>query len=127
MSLQDKLDVIQNQFCLEIEEVEPTVYKVLNTDLEININKLQHSLEECILITSDQLRTEKYNYGCTIIAYMYYIILDYNRNDLKYKYHSQANTEFQDAVIDSYSKLKEEASYSSIDTIYRAEELVGNA
>lgn len=123
MTLQDKLNIIQNQFHLEIEEVEPTVYRVINTDQEVNIPKLQYTLAECVLITSDKIRTDKENEISMLIAHIYYIILDYTRDDLKYKYHKLSRIKFRDAVIDSYSKSKEDAKHISIDTIYRAEEL----
>lgn len=123
MTLQDKLTIIQNQFGLKIQEMEPSVYEVLNPDKEINIDKLKQTLEECILITSDQINIDDEH---SLIAHVYYIMVDYNRDDLKYKYHKQANLKYKDAVIDSYSKSKEESSYTSIDTIYRLEELVSN-
>ena len=86
MTLQDKINIIQNQFQLKIEELEPTVYKVLNPTQEVNIDKLQQALEECILITSDQIRTEKLDNGVyTSIMNVYAIITKYNK-ELAWKY-----------------------------------------
>lgn len=121
MTLQDKLIIIQNQFHLKVKEIEPLVYEVINTEQEVNVDKLKQTLEECILITSDQINIDDEH---SLIAHVYYIMVDYNRDDLKYKYHKQANLKYKDAVIDSYSKSKEESSYTSIYTIYRLEELV---
>lgn len=114
---QHKLDTLRDKFQLDITEVEPLVYKVNNTRQEVSIPELQYELEECILITSDRIRTKKKNGESILIAYVYYIILDYTRDDLKYKYHEIARDSFKDAVIDSYSKSKEELKVDSIDTV----------
>ena len=42
---------IISSFGLQVEEIEPTVYKVLNPDLVVNSDKLQWALNECVLIT----------------------------------------------------------------------------
>lgn len=123
MTLQDKLNIIQNEFHLNIKEVEPLVYKVLNTDQEVNSSKLKWTLEEVILIKSLRIRLEKVNYTGMSINNIYYIILDYTRDDLKDKYHKIARTEHKKAIIDLYNSLLEESQPESIDTIYRAEEL----
>lgn len=123
MTLQDKLNIIQNQFHLEIEEIEPTVYKVINTDQEVNSSKLKWALEEVILIKSLRIRLEKVNHTGMPINNIYYIILDYTRDDLKDKYHKIARNKYKKAVIDLYSTLLEEARPESIDTLYKPEEL----
>ena len=43
----NKLNILQS-FGINIKEVESNVYKVINTDKEINIDKLQWALEDCI-------------------------------------------------------------------------------
>lgn len=114
---QHKLDTLRDKFQLDITQVEPLVYKVNNTRQEVSISELQYELEECVLITSDKIRTKKKNGESMLIAYVYYIILDYTRDDLKYKYHKIARANFKDVVIDSYSKSKEDKKQSSIDTV----------
>lgn len=123
MTLQKKLDIIQNQFQLEIKEIEPLVYKVLNPTKEVNSSKLKWALEEVILIKSLRIRLEKVDFTGMSINNIYYIILDYNRDDLKNKYHKIARNKYKKAVIDLYNSLLEESQPESIDTIYSAEEL----
>jgi len=116
MVLQDKLNIIKNQFHLEIEEIEPTVYKVLNTEQEVNIDKLQWELEECILITSDQIRTEKLNSGAyTSIMNVYVIITKYNK-ELAWKYDEEFGKKYGVTLISDY--ICKPDKETRIDTLY---------
>lgn len=121
MTLQDKLNIIQNQFHIDIEEIEPNVYKVINTEKEVNIDKLQWALGECILITSDQIRTEKLNNGVyTSIMNVYVIITEYNK-ELAWKYDEEFAKEYGVTLISDYiyKPIKE----ARIDTLYSLEEV----
>ncbi len=48
------VDKIFQEFGLEVQQVEPYVYKVLNTEKEISVEELQDSLVSSILITSER-------------------------------------------------------------------------
>lgn len=120
LTTQDKLNIIKNQFGIQIEEVEPTVYKVINTDQEVNSSKLKWALEEVILIKSLRISLEKVNHTGMPINNIYYIILDYNRDDLKDKYHRIAKHEHKKAVIDLYSNKSDQSN--RIDTLYNTGE-----
>lgn len=77
---------IFRKFGLQVREIEPVVYEILNTSKEVSIDELQWELEECVLITSDRIRSRKLESGIyTTIAYVYYIILDYD-SDVCYEY-----------------------------------------
>ena len=119
--MKDKLQII-NKFGLQVEEVEPTVYKVQNTDLEVNVNKLQWELEECILFTSERKRREKLENGLsTMIANVYYILLSYDNDELINKYDEIACAERENTYLLSYKYRPERAH--SIDTIYGEDEI----
>ena len=107
---------IFRRFGLQVKEIEPAVYEVLNTDKEISIDELQWELEECVLITSDRIRSRKLDSGIyTTIAYVYYVILDYD-SDVCYEYDNIATERFGESLVMSYKYSP--AAYHEIDTIY---------
>lgn len=112
---------IFKQFNIQAEEVEPTVYKVLNNKQEINIYDLEFELKECFLLISNKQRSERNKEGYKIkYAPVFYILLDCNKGDLMDKYYDISQQE-RITVIRSY---KYNPNYvESIDTIYTAEEL----
>lgn len=113
---------ILKKYGLQTEEVEPTVYKVINTDKEINVSKLQWELKECTTITSSEIRLEKENQTGMTIANVYYVILEYGNREKTWKYQNNARKSFHKAVIDSYSEEEEKKQYASIDTLYKTGE-----
>lgn len=119
--MKNKLQII-NSFGLQVEEIEPLVYKVKNTDLDVNVNKLQWALEECILITSLEKTKEKLETGIyTTIANVYYILLDYNNKELAYNYDDIATKEFGSTLYEPYKYNPKDENY--IDTIYGEDEI----
>lgn len=107
---------IFEKYGLQVKEIEATVYEVLNTNQEISIDEIQWELEECILITSDRIRSKKLSSGLyTTMAYVYYIILDYD-SDICYEYDNIATERFGESLLMPYKYNP--ASYYGIDTIY---------
>lgn len=117
MTLQDKLNIIKNQFHLEIEELEPTVYKVLNITQEVNIDRLQWALEECILITSSKKGRERAKNGVSTIISNVYYILTIHDIDLACKYEALSLKEHEDTVLIEYQYSAD--TTNTIDTLYR--------
>lgn len=113
---------IFNKFGIQTELVEPTVYKVINNTQEFNIDDLEMALEEVVLLVSYDKRYVKNSEGCNdIYRCIYYIFLDYDNNDLVYKYDVLCKKSGLDAVINEF---KYDPNYKeTIDTIYSAEEL----
>lgn len=54
---------IFRKFGLQARKIEPVVYEILNTSKEVSIDELQWELEECVLITSDRIRSRKLESG----------------------------------------------------------------
>ena len=116
------VDKVFQDYGLEVQQVEPYVYKVLNTEKEISVEELQDSLVSSILITSDQTGYKKLNIGgYYTLAYIYYIILDKKNEELGYKYNGKANEEYGEAIYDSY-EYDPKGEYT-IDTIYAKGEI----
>lgn len=111
------VDKVFKEYGLEMQQVEPYVYRSLNINNEVDVEGLQAHLMNCILITSKRLRFEKLEEGgsCTI-AHIYYVIIDTQNRDLGHKYNKLATKEFGDSLYDSYEYRPELAN--SIDTIY---------
>ncbi len=115
MTLQEKLSIIQNQFGLQIKEIEPTVYKVINTNKEVNRDKLQWALKECVLLTSSRKGKEREpNGSCTTLSNIYYIVIDHNTS-LAQRYENLK--EYDDIMLVEY-KHNPNTMYT-IDTLYR--------
>lgn len=111
------IDKVFKEYGLEVEQVEPYVYKVLNTEKEISVEELQDSLVSSILITSDHTGYKKLSIGgYYTLAYVYYIIIDKKNKKLGHKYNNKANEEFGEAIYDSY-EYDSKGEYT-IDTIY---------
>lgn len=106
---------------INIERIENSVYKVLNTDKMFNTDILKWKLNEGILLTSTETHYEEDSNGInSILATIYYIITDYNE-ELAYKYCDKAKEEFGSTFLIDF---KYNPNYKeSIDTIYSAEEL----
>ena len=70
------VDKVFQDYGLEVQQVEPYVYRSLNINNEIDVEGLQADLMNCILITSRRLRFQKLEEGgsCTI-AHVYYVII----------------------------------------------------
>lgn len=48
------VDKVFKEYGLEVQQAEPYVYKVLNTEKEISADELQKDLEYCVLLTSER-------------------------------------------------------------------------
>ena len=111
---------IFEKYGLQTKEIDPTVYEIFNTQQEISIDEMQWDLEECVLITSDRIRSKKLDSGIyTTIANVYYVILDYD-SDICYEYDDIATEKFGESLLMPYKYNP--ASYDEIDTIYAREE-----
>ena len=104
-------------FGRKIAEIVQTVYKVLNTELEINADKLKHDLMDAALLRSQRIRWNRENGVNTAIAKIYYIIFEPSKID---KYSRIAREGHADSTIDVCDFHEE---VDSIDTLYRREEL----
>ncbi len=116
MEIGGKLEVIKS-YGLQIAEIEPTVYKVLNTEQEINADKLKHDLMDAALLRSQRIRWNRENGVNTAIAKIYYIIFETSKID---KFSRIAREGHADSTIDVCDFHEE---VDSIDTLYRREEL----
>lgn len=110
---------IFKRYGLDVKEVETNVYKVMNTDKEVNISCLQWDLKECTTIASDRIRLEKENHTGMVIACVYYILNEHGNREKAWKYQTYAINEFGNAVIRGYSEDEENKQHSSIDTLYK--------
>ncbi len=111
------VDKVFQDYGLEVQQVEPYVYKVLNTEKEISVEELQDSLVSSILITSERTGRKRLSIGgYYTLAYIYYIILDKKNEELGHKYNNKANEEFGESIYDSY-EYDSKGEYT-IDTIY---------
>ena len=116
------VDKVFQDYGLEVQQVEPYVYKVLNTEKEISVEELQDSLVSSILITSERTGRKRLSIGgYYTLAYIYYIILDKKNEELGYKYNGKANEEYGEAIYDSY-EYDSKGEYT-IDTIYAKGEI----
>ena len=119
MLCMEKINVekVFNDYGLEVQQVEPYVYKVLNTEKEISTEELQKDLTSCILLTSDRTGYKKLSTGgYYTLAYIYYIILDKNNEELGYNYDEIASRQFEEVIYDCY-EYSPKSEYT-IDTIY---------
>lgn len=113
---------ILKKYGLQVKEIEPEVYEVLNTNQEVSIDELQWELNACILITSNELRSKRLESGInTMIADVYYIVLDYDNDDLGYQYYYIAKEKFNHVLYMPYKY--DPAPHYSIDTIYAEGEI----
>lgn len=116
---------LQKKFGLNTKLIEKDVLEVINKDQFINIDALKEYLKKCILITSGQYQYKKNEVTGinAVLSHVYFILLDYDNNDLMIKYRKIAKqTIDEDSLIDSYFERPQIAD--SIDTLYSAEEVV---
>lgn len=110
------------EFGLQVKELEPKVYEVLNTEHEVSIDELEWALGECILLTSDRVRWKRLEGGISSpVAYVYYILLDYDDDERMRKYDGLATERFGTSMREAYKRRQE--GYGDIGTIYSATEL----
>ena len=111
------VDKVFKKYDLNVELVEPYVYKVLNTEKEISVEELQDSLTSCILLTSERTGRKKLSAGgYYTLAKIYYIVLNKKNKELGHKYDTIASQKFGRVVYDSY-EYDSKGQYT-IDTIY---------
>ena len=116
------VDKVFQDYGLEVQQVEPYVYKVLNTEKEISVEELQDSLVSSILITSERTGRKRLSIGgYYTLAYIYYIILDKKNEELGYKYVDIASKKFGRVIYNSY-EYDPKGEYT-IDTIYAKGEI----
>lgn len=117
------VDKVFKEYGLEVEEVESSGYKVLNIDKEISIDELQWDLKSCIIIASDKTGYKKLPFGGinSTLAHVYYIITDFDKYDLGYKYNKLATQQYGKSYYMDYKYRPELAN--RIDTIYSEREI----
>lgn len=116
------VDKVFKEYGLEVQQVEPSVYKVLNTEKEISVDELQKDLEYCVLLTSERKGKKRLSTGgCYTLAYIYYIVTDVDNIELGYKYDNIASQEFGKVIYDSYEY--DPKGECTIDTIYARGEI----
>ena len=99
----DKLAIIQNQFGLKIKEVDPLVYKVLNTEKYIILDELQEKLQECIMFVSDLEDVKDTKSECMVsMCRVLYIILDYDNSELLCRYNEEVRKESKKFYVMPY-------------------------
>jgi len=121
MRTREEAVAIFNKFNIQTVEVEPTVYRVINNTQEFNINAIKSELNEGLLLVSPQTRYEKVPEGYNIEhGQIYYILLDYDNDELLWKY-DDISRKTRRTVVSSF---RYKSDYpETIDTIYSAEEL----
>lgn len=108
---------ILNKYGLQVEEIEPTVYKVINTTDQMSIDEIQWELKESIAITSLVIGHKKLKSGIhSSIVYVYYILSDYDNDDLMLRYEETARKEFGRVLSLPYKEGT--TAGDDIDTIY---------
>lgn len=107
---------------LQAEQIEPQVFKVLNTDKEVDIDEIQEELESCILIISSDTNYRRLDGGVSdVVSKVYYIVTDKNMSDVGKKYKQLAKNEYGSVLYEAYEYRPNYEN--AIDTIYAAEEL----
>lgn len=116
------VDKVFREYGLEVQQVEPYVYKVLNTEKEISVEELQNSLTSCILLTSERTGRKRLSIGgYYTLANIYYIIINKKNKELGHKYDDIASKKFGRVIYDSY-EYDPKGEYT-IDTIYAKGEI----
>lgn len=92
---------IFERYGIHATKINDAVFKVTNSNAEVNLGKLKNDIEEFIAITSPLLRYEKdASTGIsTMIAHIYYIITDYSKKELIPIYFNKAKEEFGSVSI----------------------------
>lgn len=116
------LDNVFKEYGLDVEQVEPYVYKVLNTEQVVSVEELQDSLASCILLTSERTGRKRLSAGgYYTLAKIYYIVLNKKNKELGHKYDTIASQKFGRVVYDSYEN--DSKGQYTIDTIYAKGEI----
>lgn len=118
--IKEKEEIIKS-FGIEIEKVEDSVYKVMNTNKELNVDKLKRELNECIFILSTNKHYEKNESGINnLVSSIYYIVTSYDTK-LAYKYFFEVGGGDGKAFYIPYKRTNIGAI--SIDTIFSEDEM----
>lgn len=82
---------------IQVEQVEPLVYKILNPfDHIVNITDLEGNLGECIIIGDHNKEIHMYeNWYSFDVGNIYYISLDYENDDITNKYFELVEQEYK--------------------------------
>ena len=113
---------IFNKFGIQVEQVEPSVYKVINNTEDVNITDLEWELTECLMLTSSQTGSEKTPEGYwNEFAHVYYIITDYSKEEQLWKY-EDISSEERETVVSSF-KYNPNHVIDEIPTLYDQEEI----
>ena len=114
---------IFEQFGLQVEQLEENVYGVLNTDLIVNVTRLQQALGDCLIVRSSEIKLAAHITGdyAEYEARVFYVILDYEATTLLTKYAQIAVGEFGAAGI---SVHKQEEDSFTVGAIYSEEEML---
>ncbi|MBR1599615.1 MAG: hypothetical protein IJ661_11985 [Lachnospiraceae bacterium] len=114
---------ILNKYGLQVESIESQIYKVINTDKVINIDKLKVELGSCILIISNRKGWDIEDGVSYKMANVYYILINFNNRAKAYELKDRAAGLYGSAFI---SDLRHSPTQiSSIDTIWSVDELGG--
>lgn len=113
---------IFKKYGLQAEQIEPQVFKVLNTDKEVDIDEIQEELESCILIISSDTNYRRLDGGVSdVVSKVYYIVTDKHMSNVGKKYKQLAKNEYGSVLYEAYEYRPNHEN--AIDTIYAAEEL----
>lgn len=119
----EKIKII-NSFGLQVEEVEPLVLRVLNTDTYVDYRALQMALGVCGTFTSDTHKYDKLKGGVySKLSKVYYILLKCSDLELIDKYDDIASKDYGVVIYTGYNASNHITGKSGIDTIYSASEL----
>lgn len=117
--MREKMLNIIEKFNLITEEIEPSVFKVINTDKEIDIHRFKQELgTDIAFISSCTLKTHRIGDIIEELENIYYIMP--KRDDIMYKYEDKAAAEQPEVTIDY---MLPAIDLPSIDTLYTPEEL----
>lgn len=79
-------------------------------------------MQECALMVSDDIRSEPHSTNIyTTIAYVYYVITDYNNREVIHRYDDLSCTEHEKSYLMHY-RCNPKQEYS-IDTVYQEDEI----
>lgn len=94
---------------IQVEQVEESVFKVINSEQRVNIDNLKRDLKEFIAIISSSTEYKKDTDSdiYSMITSIYYLITDYNNKKMLIKYFGMAKQEHKNASIESYRERPE--------------------
>lgn len=112
------MDIIK-KFGLQAVEIEPQIFKIINTDKEVDIHKLKQQLgPDIAILRSSTLKQRKIGNTIEELEHIYYILP--KQDKLIDKYKEIAKQEHSEVVVDYILKMD---ALPSIDTLYTLEEL----